>query len=284
MTTKRKSLGRNLSALLGQPPLANAEKIQEKLVFLPISALQAGAWQPRKDFNETTLQELADSIKQQGILQPLIVRPIAPESYEILAGERRFRAALLAHLTEVPVLIKPVENQDAMIIALIENLQRDDLNAVEEARAMYRLTKFDLTHQEIATLLGKSRAAVSNALRLLTLPETVIRFVEQGILDMGHVRPLVSLESEEQIRVAEYIAAHCLSVRETEQYIQNLKKPKQPKQAPSLAKLQFDAQINLLKNQLNAKISLKQHDSGKGTLQIHFNSTQDLSSIFEKLT
>lgn len=286
MTTKRKSLGRNLSALLGQPMLGDDQKPQENLTILPISAVQAGSYQPRQDFNQTTLQELADSIKQQGILQPLIVREISSDRYEIIAGERRFRAALLAALTEIPVIIKTVDNQGAMAIALIENLQRDDLNAVEEARAMSRLTQeFNLTHQEIADLLGKSRAAVSNALRLLTLPEAIIALVDQGSLDMGHVRPLIGLETSDQIRIAQHIVAHNLSVRETEQLINRMKKPKaNTKRADSIAKLQFDTQMTQLKNQLNTKISLKQRDSGKGALQIHFNSTQDLSAIFEKLT
>lgn len=286
MTIKRKSLGRNLSALLGQPAAAEYSKPQENHTILPIAALQAGTYQPRQDFNETTLQELADSIQQQGILQPLIVRELTDNRYEIIAGERRFRAALLAQLTEVPAIIKTVDNQGAMAIALIENLQRDDLNAVEEARAMSRLTQeFGLTHQEIANLLGKSRAAVSNALRLLTLPDAIICFVDHGDLDMGHVRPLIGLEPGEQIRIAQHIVAHNLSVRETEQLINRMKNPKlNTRCAEPLAKIQFDTQITQLKNQLNTKVSLKQQNSGKGTLQIHFNSTQDLSLIFEKLT
>lgn len=282
--TQRKSLGRNLSALLGQNALSDIRNSQESQTTLPVSALQAGTYQPRQDFNDVTLQELADSIKQQGILQPLLVRKVAPETYEILAGERRFRAAQMAQLTEVPVIIKSVDHQGAMVIALIENLQRDDLNAVEEARAMSRLTsEFGLTHQEIANLLGKSRAAVSNALRLLTLPEIVIDLVHQGTLSMGHVRPLISLEPHEQIRIAQHIVAYHLSVRETEQLIARMKKPKPHAKAVSVPQIQFDTQIDQLKQQLNTKISLKQHDSGKGTLQIHFNSEHDLSMIFMKL-
>ncbi len=227
MTVKRSGLGRNLSALLSQtgantlvnnaPPAAPAQK-------LAVHCLQPGKYQPRGEMTEMGLTELAESIKKQGILQPLLVRELSNGQYEIIAGERRWRASQLAGLAEVPVIIKQVDDETAMAMALVENLQREDLNAMDQARAMHRLTtEFALTHQQIADLLCKSRAAVSNYLRLMSLTTAVKKLLEHGDLDMGHARALLILDEEQQNQAAQIIIAKNLSVRETEKLVERIK-------------------------------------------------------------
>jgi ParB family chromosome partitioning protein len=295
MSVKRTSLGRNLSALLSQSSTLLQEEeptTPEDSSFsrLNIDCLQPSLYQPRRDMAPLALEELAASIKQQGILQPLVVRQINPDSYEILAGERRWRAAQLAGLTEIPVMIKAVDDESAMAIALIENLQREDLNALDQAYAMHRLiSEFDLTHQQVADILGKSRAAVSNHLRLLSLSDTVKRLLENEDLDMGHARALLTLAPEQQAEVAAIIVAKALSVRETEQLIQRLSKKTTERLKPSAeistvpyAEL-FHQHLQQLAQQLKAKVQIQQKQSGKGSVVIHFDSQASLEKIMEKI-
>ena len=289
MTVKqRTSLGRNLSALLSQSTLLQEKPAQsDNFTHLAIQSLQPSQYQPRRDINEATLAELAASIKQQGVLQPLLVRQIDPDHYEILAGERRWRAAQLAELNEIPVIIKEVDNETAMAIALVENLQREDLSALDQAHAMQRLiTEFDLTHQQVADLLGKSRTAVSNHLRLLSLTDAVKHFLENEEIDMGHARALLTLSPDQQIQVATLIIAEDLSVRETEQLIQRLNKnatiSSQPLEA-SPNKEPFGEYTNRLTQQLKTTVRIQQNSSGKGKVIIHFDSSAKLEKIIAEI-
>src|SRR3990167_7788718 len=292
MTVKqRTSLGRNLSALLSQSTLlADIKTNEANFTHLTIECLLPSQYQPRRDFNEESLAELAASIKQQGILQPLVVRKIDPERYEILAGERRWRAAQLAGLTDIPVMVKNVDDETAMAIALIENLQREDLSALDQAQAMQRLvTECDLTHQQVADILGKSRAAVSNYLRLLSLSSEVKHLLDNKELDMGHARALLALPHEQQAHLATLIVAKKLSVRETEQLIQRLNNTTSDPHAsqtnikPAIDRKLFRDEANRLTQHLKTTVRIKQTQSGKGTVVIHFDSADDLEKIIERI-
>ncbi|ARG96283.1 ParB/RepB/Spo0J family partition protein [Legionella micdadei] len=286
MTVKRSGLGRNLSALLSNSttPLLS-EKQPQDYFKLSIDCLQPGKYQPRAEIEEAPLSELAASIKQQGLLQPLVVREIAKGQYEIIAGERRWRACQLAGLTEVPVVLRQVDDETAMAMALIENLQREDLNAMDQARAMHRLTtEFSLTHQQVADLLSKSRAAVSNYLRLLSLNHEVKQLLEHGDLDMGHARALLILEEEQQAQVARLIVAKNLSVRETEKLVARVKRGrKEQVSVPEVCPI-VKAKIDTLAEQLNTKIRIKPEKSGKGTLIIHYETMQSLQSVIDLIS
>ena len=284
MVVKRGGLGRNLSALLshtdGSLLLASTDAHVEPQK-LSITSLQPGKYQPRGDIDETSLVELADSIKKQGLLQPLVVREIDAGRYEIIAGERRWRACRLAGMTEVPVVIRQVDDETAMAMALVENLQREDLNAMDQARAMHRLsTEFSLTHQQIADLLSKSRTAVSNFLRLLHLHADVRRMLEYGDLDMGHARALLILDEPQQHQIAQLIVAKNLSVRETEALVARVKAnmgavtPLRPEPLPL-----FESELQTLAEQLQTKVKLKQGKAGKGTLIIHYDDPQALEQM-----
>lgn len=293
MTFKqRSSLGRNLSALLSQSTLlADDIKVNEaNFIHLAMQCLQPSQYQPRRDFNEASLAELAASIKQQGILQPLVVRKMDPEHYEILAGERRWRAAQLAGLTDIPVMVKQVNDETAMAIALIENLQREDLSALDQAHAMQRLvTECDLTHQQVADLLGKSRAAVSNYLRLLSLSAEVKHLLDNKELDMGHARALLALPHEQQAQIATLIVAKGLSVRETEQLIQRLNnkttdaQTNQSETTQAFDKKLFRDEAKRLTQELQTIVRIKQNQAGKGTVIIHFDSQDDLEKIIGRI-
>src|SRR5690606_997651 len=223
MAAKRKGLGRGLDALLGTS-LEPASTTQDgELRQLPVEFLQRGRYQPRTGFDPAALQELADSIKAQGIVQPIVARPLGGTKYEIIAGERRFRAAHLAGLAEVPVLVRDVPDEAAAAMALIENIQREDLNPLEEAQGLQRLTReFGLTHEQAAQAVGRSRSAASNLLRLLNLAEPVQTMLMAGDLDMGHARALLALERAQQITAAHQIAARQLSVREAEGLVRRI--------------------------------------------------------------
>lgn len=286
MTVKRGGLGRNLSALLGN---STATLIAEKPVVerlkLAVNCLQPGKYQPRAEIEEEPLAELAASIKQQGLLQPLVVREIAEGRYEIIAGERRWRACQLAGLNEIPVVLRQVDDETAMAMALIENLQREDLNAMDQARAMHRLTsEFGLTHQQVADLLSKSRTAVSNYLRLLSLSADVRRLLEHGDLDMGHARALLMLDEALQSQVAQLVVSKNLSVRETEKLVARVKEGKTTSQAkPELSPL-IKEQVQTLAKHLQTKIKIKPGKAaGKGTLVIHYETMQSLESVIQQL-
>ena len=218
-TKKPKGLGLGLEALLG--PRVSDSPVPEGLpTTLALSALRAGKYQPRTRMDEGSLYELAESIKSQGVMQPILVRPVAGGAYEIIAGERRFRAARLAGLDTVPVLVKEVADEAAAVMALIENIQREDLNPLEEAQGLQRLvTEFQLTHEQAAQAVGRSRSAASNLLRLLNLAEPVQQMLLAGDLDMGHARALLALAAGEQVMAAQEIAARKLSVRDAERLV-----------------------------------------------------------------
>jgi ParB family chromosome partitioning protein len=283
---KRNGLGRNLSALLGNnhtslSPVAAKEDASK----FDLDLLQPGKYQPRTLIDDDTLQELAASIKHQGLLQPILVRAIGENRYEIIAGERRWRACRLAGLTEAPVIVRQVDDETAMAMALVENLQREDLNPMDQARAMARLVEeFSLTHQQIAELLSKSRAAVSNYLRLLSLSADVMRFLEHGDLDMGHARALLMLEPSKQWQVASLVVAKNLSVRETEKLVNRVKEEKTihpSTETPHQPHVQ--KHIHQLGQILKTKVSLKQRKNGKGSLVIHYDSIQNLEDVIQQL-
>ncbi len=290
MAVKRGGLGRNLSALLSH---ANSPLITEQHAVdlapvhltLAVNHLQPGKYQPRREIAEAALTELAESIKQKGLLQPLVVRKISPDRYEIIAGERRWRACQLAGMTDVAVIVRQVDDETAMAIALIENLQREDLNVMDQAFAMQRLVdEFSLTHQQIADLLSKSRAAVSNYLRLLNLNSHVRRLLEHGDLDMGHARCLLMLDDTQQTHVADMVVTKNLSVRETESLVARIKAGvinREPK--PDLPPL-FNEQLQTLARQLQTKVNIRQGSAGKGALIIHYDDSKTLESMIGLLT
>ncbi|MGL6035800.1 MAG: ParB/RepB/Spo0J family partition protein [Legionella sp.] len=289
MTVKRSGLGRNLSALLSQtstnPLMADESKPVTDSLKLAVGCLQPGKYQPRGEMEQAPLQELAESIKKQGLLQPLIVRELSSGQYEIIAGERRWRASQLAGLSEVPVIVKQVDDETAMAMALVENLQREDLNAMDQARAMQRLTnEFSLTHQQVAELLSKSRAAVSNFLRLLSLSTAVKKLLEHGDLDMGHARALLGLDEEQQNQVAQIVVAKNLSVRETEQLVERVKAGTavdavKQQEAEPVSK----EQLAILAQHLQTQIKLKTGKAGKGSLVIHYKDADALKKIMTQL-
>lgn len=293
MSAKRTGLGRNLSALLKQADESLKEvstdmvNAAQTLKIIPIDELRPGAYQPRGSMDADALEALASSIKQQGILQPIVVRKQqdAPQ-YEIVAGERRWRASKLAELTEVPVIVRDVNDETAMALALVENLQREALNVMDEARAMYRLNQeFALTHQEIADLLSKSRAAVSNCLRLLQLSAPVALLLESGLLDMGHARCLLQLEADEQRQVADLIVKKGMSVRETEAYVARLKqtKPSERISDPAESNPLFDDALRYLSTYLGTKVQVKATRAGRGRLWIDFKNPKHLSVLLKRL-
>ncbi len=285
MVVKRGGLGRNLSALLSP---ANNTLLTDNLVSnlaprhltLATHCLQPGKYQPRREMTENALLELSESIKQQGLLQPLVVREIAPGNYEIIAGERRWRACQMAGKTEVPVIVHQVDDETAMAISLVENLQREDLNAMDQALAMQRLVnEFSLTHQQIADLLCKSRTAVSNFLRLLNLHADVRRLLEHGDLDMGHARCLLMLDDAQQPEIARMVVSRELSVRETEALVARVKAGVPFRETkPVLAPL-FSEQLQTLAHQLQTKVKIKPGTAGRGTLIIHYDDTENLESM-----
>ncbi len=291
MTIKKRRLGRGLDALLaGVNPPAN-EKADTggspdgELRTLSVDLMQRGKYQPRHDMHKESLDDLASSIKAQGVVQPIVVRPIDGQRYEIIAGERRWRAAQLAGLQEVPVVVRHVPDQAAIAMSLIENIQRENLNPLEEAQALARLIEeFGLTHQEAADAVGRSRAAVSNLLRLLDLNDDVKRLVEAGELEMGHARALLALSGRQQSETARNVAARGLSVRETEQLVRKLQQaadqpPKQPPRVdPDIQRLQND-----LAERLGAKVNIQHAASGRGKLVIQYNSVDELDGILNHL-
>ncbi|MET0010346.1 MAG: ParB/RepB/Spo0J family partition protein, partial [Candidatus Thiodiazotropha sp. 6PLUC4] len=229
MAAKKRGLGRGLDALLGGmqsegeqsgSEAATNESKRDNLSRLPVDLIQRGRYQPRREFDPDSLRELADSIAAQGVIQPIIVRAVENERYELIAGERRWRAAQQAGLDEIPVVIKEVTEEAAMAMGLIENIQREDLNPLEEANALSRLLhEFGLTHQEVAKAVGKSRTTVTNLLRLLDLNEEVKSLVESGRIEMGHARSLLGLKGEDQTKAANLVVSQGLSVRETERLV-----------------------------------------------------------------
>lgn len=261
-------------------PHANVDGGQLRL--LPIEALQRGCYQPRQQFDAQALSELADSIRLHGVVQPIVVRPCANGRYEILAGERRWRAAQQAGLYQVPVLVREVDDQAALALALIENIQREDLNPLEEAQALARLIdEFQLTHQQAAQAVGRSRAAVSNLLRLLELVPEVQQALLQGQLDMGHARALLALPSAQQLPIARRVWSEKLSVRATEHLIRRLHSERQTLQQRTSADLLHLQQC--LSECLGAAVTLKVRRSGGGQVQIDYHDLEQLEGILSRI-
>jgi len=288
MNAKKRGLGKGLDALLGQSAGSNLASPLESssLTMLSIDLIERGSFQPRRDFDQDALQSLADSIKSQGLVQPILVRSVANKnSYEIVAGERRWRAAQIAGLHDIPVIIKDVSDNEAMCLALIENIQREDLNPLEEAGALERLiNEFEMTHDAVADAVGRSRPAVSNLLRLLELDDSVKKMLETGKLDMGHARALLSLSPDKQLESAAKIVKQGLSVRSTENLVKQLLDGNQHSRTKNDAK---DSNITKLENDLSeriaAKVSITHQSSGKGKLQISYNSLDELEGILKRL-
>ena len=304
MATKKKKLGRGLDALLGDltgdieeannssknPSVGTAKttkRLGDRLAELPIEKLQRGVYQPRSHMDEESLQELAESIKAQGILQPILVRPApnqkSSEQYEIIAGERRWRASQLAQLEKVPVIIRDIPDEATLAVALIENIQRENLNPIEEAVGLHRLLEeFDLTHQQVADHVGRSRSAVSNLLRLLVLEDRVKELVFAGKLEMGHARALLALPLEQQYSLAKSIVSKQLSVRQTESLIKQETKPT----SKIAEKSKVDPDIKHLEDELSDKLQAQvniQDKKGKGKLIINYSSLAALDGILKKI-
>jgi ParB family chromosome partitioning protein len=294
-TAKKRGLGRGLDALLGgarepdQPaaPDAGAEPTAEAVPGeavrrLPLTRIDRGRYQPRREFDADSLRELADSIASQGVLQPIVVRPVDGERYEIIAGERRWRACQQAGLADIPVVVREVDEQTAFAIALIENIQREDLAPLEEAGALQRLQEeFGLTHQQVAEAVGKSRTTVTNLLRLLELGAEAKALLDAGRLEMGHARALLGLRDDAQTLAARQVVARGLSVRETERLVRRLQaedgsgeRARTPAEDPDIRRLQDD-----LAERLGARVAIQHGTKGTGKLVIAYNSLDELDGI-----
>jgi ParB family chromosome partitioning protein len=296
MTTRKRGLGRGLDALLGastaagpapeskEGVAADTSSEDHDLKKLPVDLVQRGKYQPRKDIEPESLQELADSIRAQGVMQPIVVRPISDRKYEIIAGERRWRATQLAGLDVIPAVVRDVSDEAAMAMALIENIQREDLNPIEEAAALQRLQQeFELTQQEVADAVGKSRSTVANLLRLMTLRDDVRRLVEHGDLEMGHARALLALEGNDQSQAARAVVGRGLSVRQTEALVRKqLAKNDTPAPVrsvdPNIRQLQDD-----LARRLGARVQIQHSARGKGKLVLAYNSLDELDGILSHI-
>lgn len=291
MSARKRGLGRGLDALLAtsqstsqrETDAAATEATQSELSKLPIEFLVPGKYQPRKDMSPDALEDLASSIRAQGVIQPIVVRKVDDNKYEIIAGERRWRASQLAQLDEVPCLVKDVPDEAAVAIALIENIQREDLNAMEEAQALDRLmNEFSLTHQEVAEAVGKSRTTVTNLLRLNNLNDDVKLLVEHGDIEMGHARALLALDGEQQSEAANVVSGKGLTVRDTEKLVKKLLEPEKPKQEKQIDP---DVQnlVTRLSENLGAPVTIDHNAKGKGKLVISFDDLQQLDGIITKI-
>lgn len=302
---KKRSLGRGLDALLGgsnstdsagEGPAANETPSESgggpapsATATVAVDLIARGRYQPRRQFDEDKLRELADSISAQGVVQPVVLRPVAGGKYELIAGERRWRAAQLAGLDRIPAVVRDVDDQAAMAMALIENIQRDDLNPLEEATALHRLLdEFGLTHQQAAQAVGKSRTTVTNLIRLLELNPDVKELVDQGALEMGHARALLGLKGDVQSEAAAQVARKGLSVRETEALVRRLAETDAQAGRPSHdIPVEEDPDVRRLlgelTDRLGAKVALQQKPGGKGRLLISYNSLDELEGILEHI-
>jgi ParB family chromosome partitioning protein len=287
--SRKRGLGRGFSALVGEghsvesvTEVTEAEK-RDRLQMLPVDRVRRGRYQPRRHFDPDALQELADSLSSQGMVQPVVVRPI-DDGFELIAGERRWRAAQIAGLEEIPGVVRELEDQAAAAIALIENIQREDLNPLEEARAIDRLVQdFELTHQQVAHAVGRSRAAVSNLLRLRELDDAVKEYVETGDLEMGHARALLGLKGDRQRAIARQVADRGMTVRATEQLVKRelageTAPARQPAKDPDTRRLEQD-----LSEKLGAAVTIEAGSKGRGRLQIRYNSIDELEGILEHI-
>jgi ParB family chromosome partitioning protein len=285
--TKRKSLGRGLDALLSTDSIRNVEASGGNLRELPVDLLQRGRYQPRGDMREDSLTELAESIRSQGVVQPIVARPLRAEGgeqrYEIVAGERRWRAAQLAGLHTIPAIVRDIPDQAAVAVALIENIQREDLNPMEEARALQRLVaEFDMTHASAAEAVGRSRVMVSNLLRLLDLPEPVRAMLDSRELGMGHARALLAMESaDELLALARRVVKEGWSVRETERAVRNRPKSRRRAPTPGQSRVQ-DPNVRRLETDLADRLGANvviEHSEKGGRIVIRYHSLDELDGI-----
>ena len=281
MAVKKRGLGRGLDALLGQPLPANPEVDSQdhQLKEIPVDLIQRGKYQPRRDMDPQALEELANSIRVQGVMQPIVVRPIECDRYEIIAGERRWRATQLAGLDVIPAVIREVPDEAAIAMALIENIQREDLNPIEEAIALQRLQQeFELTQQQVADAVGKSRVTITNLLRLMSLAEDVKLLLERGDIEMGHARALLGLPPEQQTQAARQVVAKGLTVRQTEALVRQLLNPRREashtRQNPDIERLQQD-----LAERIGANVTIQHGAKGKGKLVISYSSLDELDGV-----
>jgi len=302
MSSKRKGLGKGLDALLSaglgvtspapDMPIdpnkveAKIEYKDGKLAHLPVELIQRGKYQPRRDMHQEALEELAESIKVQGVMQPIVVRPIGEGRYEIIAGERRWRATQLAGLDKIPAVIRDVPDEAAIAMALIENIQRENLNPIEEAVALKRLQdEFELTHAEVAQAVGKSRTTITNLLRLIALTEEVKTLLEHGDLEMGHARALLTLEPEVQRNIARQIVAKGLSVRQTEALVRSVQGNGDGEKIKADAPVSADIRRlqERLSDTLGAGVEIQHTPKGKGKLVITYNSLDELDGILNHI-
>ncbi|TBU75454.1 ParB/RepB/Spo0J family partition protein [Phytopseudomonas daroniae] len=285
MAAKKRGLGRGLDALLGGSSVDTLEEEAVKadtseLQHLPLDLIQRGKYQPRRDMDVTALEELAQSIKSHGVMQPIVVRPVGEGRFEIVAGERRWRATQQAGLDRIPALVRELPDEAAIAMALIENIQREDLNPIEEAMALQRLQQeFQLTQQQVAEAVGKSRVTITNLLRLIALPEEVKTLLSHGDLEMGHARALLGLPAEQQTEGARHVVARGLTVRQTEalvrQWLNTQDKPASPaKTDPDISRLE-----QRLAERLGSPVQIKHGQKGKGQLVIRYNSLDELQGV-----
>lgn len=282
---KPKGLGRGLDALLGGDTAPSRNSSPDAVTTLPIAALQPGKYQPRTRMDQEALNALAVSIKAQGIMQPILVRPVGGGNHEIIAGERRWRAARIAGLSSVPVLVRDVPDQQALAVALIENIQREDLNALEEATGIERLiNEFTLTHQAVADAIGKSRAAVTNLLRLLELAPPVKTLLGEGQIEMGHARALLALPAVRQVELAKEAATKGLSVREVEQRVAAVLTTRSASRSRPTADRDVLRLQETLAEKLGTRVQIKAKRKGKGSLVIDYGSLDQLDGLISRLT
>lgn len=276
---KPKGLGRGLDALLGE----SGSGSKDQLATLPVQAIRPGRYQPRTRMDEAALAELSASIRAQGLMQPVLVRPVGPAVFELIAGERRWRAAQLAGLTEIPALVREVPDESALAMGLIENIQREDLNPIEEATGLQRLVdEFGMTHEQVADAVGRSRSATTNLLRLLKLAKPVQEMLLGKVLDMGHARALLALEGARQIEAAKRVAARGLSAREAEALVKRLSSGAAHRKARTR-----DRDISRLEDELSDRlgttVEIRHGAKGRGTLVLHYSSLQHLDQLLERL-
>lgn len=285
MAVKKRGLGRGLDALLGGTSVTSLEEQAQKadsreFQYLPLDLIQRGKYQPRRDMDPAALEELAQSIKAQGVMQPIVVRPIANGRFEIIAGERRWRASQQAGLDTIPAMVREVADQAAIAMALIENIQREDLNPIEEAVALQRLQQeFQLTQQQVAEAVGKSRVTITNLLRLIALPEEIKILLSHGDLEMGHARALLGLPAAQQVEGARHVVARGLTVRQTEALVRQwLNTQEQPvvesKVDPDISRLE-----QRLAEKLGAAVQIKHGQKGRGQLVIKYSSLDELQGV-----
>jgi ParB family chromosome partitioning protein len=294
MAVKKRGLGRGLDALLSSVSQdaeevaidsVPSEPVNGELMALPLTRIQRGRYQPRRDLEPQALEELAASIQAQGVMQPIVIRPVDDEMYEIIAGERRWRAAQMAGLETIPVLVRDVPDEAAIAMALIENIQRESLNPMEEAIALHRLqTEFELTQQQVADAVGKSRSTITNLLRLMNLTDEVKRMLEYGDMEMGHARALLPLPAEQQIEAANEVVAKGLSVRQTEALVRKIAEGRTAPKARPEPSERFKTLSSELSRRFSVPVEVRAAANGRGKISLSFKSEEELDAILQLLS